>query len=177
MWSWDNGLALRQPAEFDRLLGGAIDTLLARGNGVDGIAFVQFPQVGPLDALIDPAQREQALASDEAGRKAFDTVVSRLPARYPGRVTWLPVAPALEVDGHYSAWLPTVDGGWVRARKTDNTHFCSPGAAVFAAVVTSEIRPMFGLPPPAPSWLEGAWTSNQSRYGPANECPDDQPPK
>ncbi len=175
MWSWDNGLARRQPAEFKRLLGEAIDTILAPGDGVDGIAFVQFPKVGPLDAIIDPGQRQQVLATDEAGRAAFDAIVSTLPTRYPGRISWLPVAPALEVDGRYSAWLPTVDGGWVRARKTDNTHFCPAGAAVFAAAVTSEIRPMFHLPPPASGWLEGSWTTDQSRYGPADQCPDDQP--
>ncbi len=175
MWSWDNGLARRQPAEFKRLLGEAIDTILAPGDGVDGIAFVQFPKVGPLDAIIDPGQRQLVLTTDEADRAAFDAIVSTLPGRYPGRISWLPVARALEVDGRYSAWLPTVDGGWVRARKTDNTHFCPAGAAVFAAAVTSEIRPMFHLPPPASGWLEGSWTTNQSRYGPADECPDDQP--
>ncbi len=177
MWSWDNGLARRQPAEFERLLGQAIDTLLAPGDGVDGIAFAQFPRVGPLDSIIDPGQRQQALASGEAGREAFDTIVSRLPARDPGRITWLPVAQALEVGGRYSAWLPTLDGGWVRARKIDNTHLCPAGAAVLAAAVTSEIRPMFHLPPPAQGWLDGSWTANQSRFGPASDCPDDQPPK
>jgi hypothetical protein len=176
MWSWDNGLAKREPAQFKRLLGEAIDTILAPGDGVDGIAFVQFPKVGPLDAIIDPGQRQQVLSSDEADRAAFDAIVSTLPARDPGRISWLPVAPALEVDGRYSAWLPTVDGGWVRARKTDNTHFCPAGAAVFAAAVTSEIRPMFHLPPPSAGWLEGSWSTNQSRYGPAEQCPDDQPP-
>jgi peptidoglycan/LPS O-acetylase OafA/YrhL len=177
MWSWDNGLARRQPAEFERLLGEAVDTLLAPGDGVDGIAFVQFPKIGPLDAIIDPGQRQQMLTSEAADRAAFDAIVSHWPTRDPGRITWLPVAPALEVGGRYSAWLPTVDGGWLRARKTDNTHFCAPGAAVFAAAVTSDIRPMFRLPPTAPGWLDGAWTANLSRFGPASECPDDQPPR
>ncbi len=177
MWSWDNGLARRDPATFRRLLGGAIDTLLAPGDGVSGIAFVQFPKVGPLDAIIDPARRQQTLASDEADRAAFDSIVSRLPARDPGRVTWLPSSAALDVHGRYSAWLPTVDGGWVRARKVDNTHFCPAGAAVFAGALTSQIRPMFHLPPAATNWANGAWTTDQSRYGPATECPDDQPPR
>jgi hypothetical protein len=176
MWSWDNGLARDHPAEFDRLLGEAIDTILTPGNGVDGIAFVQFPRTGPLDAIIDPGQRRQMLGDDEAGRAAFDRIVSKLPTRYPGRVTWLPVASALDVHGAYSTWLPTVDRGWVRARKTDNTHFCPPGAAVFAAAVTSELRPMFHLPPTAPGWLDGDWRY-EFRYGPASQCPDDQPPR
>ncbi len=176
MWSWDNGLADHDPARFDRLLGEALQTLLAPGDGVDGIAVVEFPKDGPLDAIIDPAKRQAAVASNEAGREAFDRIVSKLPARYPGRVSWLPVASSAEVNGQFSAWLPTVDGGWIRARKVDNTHFCPPGAAVYAAAITTELRPMFHLPPTAPGWAAGSWVNDESRYGPPSACPDDQPP-
>ena len=63
------------------------------------------------------------------------------------------MASSLDVDGRYSTWLPTTDGGWIRARKTDNTHLCPAGAAVLGAAVTSELTPMFHLPPPAPGWI------------------------
>ena len=64
----------------------------------------------------------------------------------------------------------------MRARKTDNTHLCPAGAAVLGAAVTQELAPMFHLPPPAPGWITGAWTQDQARFGPAVDCPNDQPP-
>ncbi len=177
MWSWDNAYAEAHPVAYRRRLTEAIGVLLAPGDGVDGIAVIQFPKVGPNDAIIDPVQRQQAEAAAEANRRAFDRIVSKLPARYPGRITYLPIASALEVDGRYSTWLPTVGGGWVRARKTDNTHLCPAGAAVLGAAVTSELSPMFHLPPPAPGWITGSWTKVEARFGPAGDCPNDQPPQ
>jgi hypothetical protein len=173
MWSWDNGYAYAHPAAYLRLLTEAIGAMLAPGDGVDGIAIVQFPKVGPQLQVIDPAQRQEGLVAAERNRQAFDRIVSKLPAAYPGRVTYLPVASSLEVDGRYSAWLPTVEGGWIRARMTDNTHLCPPGAAALAAKVTSELSPMFDLSPPAPGWITSGWVDNPTRY---NDCPDDQPP-
>jgi peptidoglycan/LPS O-acetylase OafA/YrhL len=176
MWSWDNADALARPALFRAQLTEAIDVMLAPGDGVDGIAVVQFPKIGPNDAVIDPVQRQRAAAQAEAGRRAFDRIVSTLPARYPGRITYLPVAPALEIDGRFSPWLHTNDGGWIRARKTDNVHLCPAGAAVLGAAVTSELSPMFHLPAPAPGWIDAGWTRDESRFGPPGACPDDQPP-
>jgi peptidoglycan/LPS O-acetylase OafA/YrhL len=177
MWSWDNADAKEHPVAYERLLTEAINVMLAPGNGVDGIAIIQFPKIGEDDAIIDPVQREQAVVSAEANRKAFDKMVSALPAQYPGRITYLPVASSLEVDGHYSTWLHTVDGGWVRARKTDGVHLCPAGAAVLGAAVTEQLSPMFHLPPPAPGWVDGPWINDIKRFGmPAGECPNDQPP-
>ncbi len=177
MWSWDNAYAKEHPAAYRKLLTEAIDVMLAPGDGVDGIAVIQFPKTGPNDATIDPAQRQQAEESAEVNRQAFDRMVSALPAQYPGRITYLPVASSLEVDGRYSTWLPTTDGGWIRARKTDNTHLCPAGAAVLGAAVTSELSPMFHLPPPAPGWINTGWTDDEARFGPQGSCPNDQPPR
>jgi peptidoglycan/LPS O-acetylase OafA/YrhL len=177
MWSWDNSEAHEHPAVFQRLLTEAINVMVAPGNGVDGIGIIQFPKVGPLDAIIDPIQRQKAAAATESNREAFDRMVSALPSRYPGRITYLPVASSLEVDGRYSAWLHTTDGSWIRARKTDNAHLCPAGAAVLGAAVTSELTPMFHLPPPAIGWMNGSWTEDQARFGiPEGSCPNDQPP-
>ena len=176
MWSWDNALAKEHPATFRKLLTEAIDVLLAPSNGVDGIAILQFPKIGPNDAIIDQAQRQQAAQAAEINRQAFDHIVSALPAQYPGRMTYLPVAESLEVNGQFSPWLHTTDGGWIRARKTDNVHLCPAGAAVLGAAVTSELSPMFHLPPPAPGWINAGWTDDEGRFGPNGVCPNDQPP-
>jgi len=174
MWSWDNAFAEQQPTVYREILTEAIDVMLTPGNGVDGVAIVQFPKVGPRP-IIDPTARLQDEVSAEEGRGAFDRIAALLPAHYPGRVTYLPVASSLEINGEFSAWLRTPGGGWVRARKTDNTHLCPVGAAVLATAVTAELTPMLRLPAPAAGWQLGPWASDQTRFGPAGSCPDDQP--
>jgi peptidoglycan/LPS O-acetylase OafA/YrhL len=176
MWSWDNQYAYDHPVAFTKLLTEVLNVMLTPGDGVDGVAILQFPRTGPLDEIIDPATRQAQTVAAETDRDAFDRIVSSLPARYPGRVTYLPVAGSLDVDGRYSAWLPTTDGGWIRARKTDNTHLCPAGAAVLGAAVTTELRPLFHLPATAAGWINAGWTTDGARFGPAGSCPDDQPP-
>jgi hypothetical protein len=176
MWSADDQYARAHPAAYRKLLTQAIDVMLAPGNGVDGIAFLQFPHIGPLDTIIDPAARQAHLLSNEAGFRAWTAIVSKLPAQYPGRITFLYVADSLDLDGRYSPWLPTTDGGWIRVRKTDNTHLCPAGAAVLAAAITEQLSPMFHLPAPAPGWINSSWTSDPNRYNiPPGQCPNDQP--
>jgi len=88
----------------------------------------------------------------------------------------LNTASSLELNGQFSPWLPTVNGGWIRVRKTDNTHLCPSGAAVLGAAVTQQLTPMFNLPPPAPGWINSSWTSDVNRYNtPPDLCPNDQP--
>ncbi len=176
MWSWDNQYAYDHPVAFTNLLTEVINVMLTPGDGVDGVAILQFPRTGPLDEIIDPAARQAQTAAAETDRNAFDRIVSVLPRRYPGRVTYLPVAGSLDVDGRYSAWLPTTDGGWIRARKTDNTHLCPAGAAVLGAAVTTELRPLFHLPATTDGWINAGWTTDATRFGPAGDCPADQPP-
>ncbi len=176
MWSWDNAYAAAHPAAYTRLITTAVETMLAPGNGVLGVAFLQFPKVGPLDSIIDPGTRQRELASQNAATQAWTSIVSRLPGRFPGRVTFLRTASSLELDGRYSAWLPTVSGGWIRARKIDNTHLCPAGAAVLGAAVTQQLTPMFHLDPPASGWIGRRWTSDAARYDkPTDGCPNDQP--
>ena len=176
MWSWDNAYAYHHPKRYGALVREFVTAMLAPGNGVDGIAFVQFPRVGGLDAIIDPVVRNNVVTLQARYARAWTAIVKTLPQEYPGHVTYLPVASALDLDGHYSAWLPTVSGGWIRARKTDNTHLCPAGAAVIGAAITQQLRPMFGLAPTAPGWINSSWTSDAYRYDiPAGECPNDQP--
>jgi peptidoglycan/LPS O-acetylase OafA/YrhL len=177
MWSWDNAYAAQHPVAYTKLITEFIDAILAPGDGVDGIAFLQFPTVGPLDGVVDPTVRQHDMELANAQTRSWTKLVSRLATHYPGRVTFLPVASSLEVNGHYSAWLPTITGGWIRARKTDNTHLCPAGAAVLGAAVTQQLTPMFHLNPPAPGWINSSWTSDAFRFDvPPNECPNDQPP-
>ncbi len=176
MWSWDNSYALAHPVQYTALINKAVRAMLAPGLGVDGIAFVQFPTVGPLDGIIDPTARQQLVDTQNQGTAAWTSIVSKLPTKYPGQVTFLPVAASLDLDGYYSPWLPTVSGGWIRVRKTDNTHLCPAGAAVLGAAITQQLTPMFHLNPPAAGWIDGSWTNDKARYDdPVGMCPNDQP--
>jgi peptidoglycan/LPS O-acetylase OafA/YrhL len=176
MWSWDNAFAAAHPAAYRKIITNAINTMLAPGDGVDGIAFIQFPTVGPHGFIIDPGVREAQTELQDNQTQDWTNLVSSVAARYPGRVTLLNTASSLELNGQFSPWLPTVNGGWIRVRKTDNTHLCPSGAAVLGAAVTQQLTPMFNLPPPAPGWINSSWTSDVNRYNtPPDLCPNDQP--
>ena len=176
MWSWDNAYAVAHPIAYAALINRAVQAMLAPQNGVDGIAFLQFPLVGPLDGIVDPVVRAQTVVGQNAGTQRWSTIVSALPAHYPGKVAFLRTASSLEFRGRYSAWLPTASGGWVRVRKIDNTHLCPAGAAVLGAAVTQQLAPMFGLVPPGPGWTTGSWSRDAARYDdPHGSCPNDQP--
>jgi peptidoglycan/LPS O-acetylase OafA/YrhL len=176
MWSWDNAYAEAHPKRYRALMNEFVTAMLGPPNGVDGIAFVQFPKVGDLDAIIDPGVRHDVTVLQARYTRAWTAIAQTLPQQYPGRVTYLPVASSLDVDGRFSAFLPTVSGGWIRARKTDNTHLCPAGAAVLGAAITQQLTPMFALAPPAPGWINRSWTSDTYRYKvPPGECPNDQP--
>ena len=108
MWSWDNAYAKEHPVAYRQRLGEAINVLLKPGDGVDGIAFLQFPKVGPNDGILDPGQRQHAQTAANVDRDAFDAIVSKLPSEYPGRITYLPVAsvardrwPLLDLAPHH----------------------------------------------------------------------------
>ncbi len=176
MWSWDDNYAFHHPKRYRAMINQFVNTMLAPQTGIAGIAFVQFPEVGPRNEIIDTAHRRRELTLQGEYTRAWNSIVKSLPRQHPGRVTYLPVASSLEVDGRYSAWLPTVSGGWIRARKTDNTHLCPAGAAVLGAAITQQLTPMFALSPPLPGWINSSWTSDAFRYDtPAGECPNDQP--
>ena len=177
MWSWDDAYALAHPAAYRRLLTEAVNVMLTPGNGVDGIAFDPVPHGRAARQHHRPRSPPAAARQSERGSDAWTAMVRSLASQYPGRVTVLPAAASLEVNGQFSPWLPTTDGGWIRARKTDNTHLCPAGAAVLGAAVTEELAPMFNLAPPAPGWINSSWTSDVPRYNtPPDECPNDQPP-
>ncbi len=176
MWSWDNPQAQNDPVGYAGLVNQALGVLLAPGNGVSGVAFLQFPKMGPIPFTdTNPAQRAAAEADRERGREAWNAVVAGLVPLWPGRVAFLPVASSLEIHGHYATWMPVGLGGtWLRVRKIDNVHMCPAGAARLGQSVLDQLTPSFGLPAAAPGWWAGAW-NHDPRFQ-ADQCPNDQPP-
>jgi peptidoglycan/LPS O-acetylase OafA/YrhL len=165
MWSWDNGCLLEPrspgscsltPDQYRALLMRFIRTILEPGNGVAGLMFEQYPPLGP---LYGSNQRQRV-----AGEDAWDALVASMTGRFQGRVMYLPVGPAVELNGRFSVWLPPEDdpqapeSSWVRVRMLDNTHFCPAGAARYAGALLSDLTTLYHLGPPAPTWSREGWT-------------------
>ena len=179
-WSWDDSWALDHPKQYEATLERLIRILTAPGNGVSGVIFTQFPPSGPFftflpDAAADTRyrQREQA---------AWDAIVRKLPAVFPGKVMYLPVAPSILLDGKFSQWLPPVGrphapkSQWVRVRMIDRVHLCPPGVVRYSAAVLADMQSIFDLPAAKGPWYTGAWTNDPRYNDPPGTCPDDHPP-
>jgi peptidoglycan/LPS O-acetylase OafA/YrhL len=184
MWQWDNfclldprppGTCALDPSQYTALLERFIRTVLAPGDGVSGLMFEQYP---PLGVPYGVAYAEQRLA----GERAWDSLVASMSGVFPGRVMYLPVGPAVELHGHFAAWLPpesdptAAETSWVRVRMLDDTHFCPAGAALYAGAFASDLTELYHLAPPARWWSTGPWTKDEAVYDqPPGSCPDDHP--
>ncbi|HEX6475670.1 MAG TPA: hypothetical protein VF005_00225, partial [Acidimicrobiales bacterium] len=174
-WSWDNGIAQADPAGYSRTVEQAMGMLLAPGDGVDGVAIMEFPPFGPPASVLDPTKAQQVQATSERDRAAWDSLMGSLAPRWPGQYMFLPVASSLEVNGQYSTWLPGPTGVLSRARKTDDFHLCPTGAAALGQATLTRLTPVLDLPPPAAGWWSGSWTKSSTYNDPAGSCPDDHP--
>ncbi len=180
-WTWDDTQALREPKRYRDELEGAVRLMLAPGDGVRGVVFSQLPPSGPYDTGVggDPAE---ATAQRTAGEEAFERLARSLPAEFPGKVMYLPVASSVLRDGRFTSWLPPADAPhtprseWQRVRMVDNVHLCPAGVVRYADALLSDFVELFHLSAAAPGWWNGTWTSDPRFYTPAGSCPDDHPP-
>ena len=183
-WSWDFGgpttpNALHQPKQYAALMERFLRTLLAPGDGVDGVMLLEFPPSG-IVAGASPAVRASDKAEAE-GRAAWDSIAERMPTQFPGRVMYLPWAGSILLDGRYSTWLPPLGNlsapkaQWVRVRKLDDTHLCPQGSARLGLAITEDLKLIVGLAPPKGQWFDGPWTTNPEFNDPPGACPDDHP--
>jgi len=184
-WSWDfagptTPNALYDPRQYTALLERFLRTVLAPGDGVDGVMLLEFPPWGP---VADPTPSK--LASERIGamgRVAWNRIASEMPSVFPGRVMYLPVADSILFNGQYSTWLPPLGDPsapkdqWVRVRKLDKTHMCPQGSARLGIAIDADLRMIVGLAPPEPPlWFTGPWTTNPQFNEPTGACPHDHP--
>ena len=185
-WSWDQigpttPNALHQPVRYAALLRRAIETMLAPGNGVEGVIFTAFPPSGALHAT-NPSDQAAYNRDRAAGVTAWNGIVAEMPADFPGKVMYLPLADSILLDGHYSSWLPPAgsrqahNNQWIRVRKLDNVHLCPEGSARYANALLSDLTAILHLAPATPAWAQGAWVSDPNFNDPPGSCPDDHPP-
>ena len=180
-WSWDDAWALEHPVRYLATLESAMRVLLTPGNGVSGVIFTQFPPSGPFFSSMPNAAADTAYRQRE--QAAWDRVVRKLPAVFPGRVMYLPVASSILLAGKYfTQWLPPAGrphaptSQWVRIRMIDRVHLCPPGVVRYSTAVLADMTSIFHLAPAEGPWYGGSWT-NDARYNdPPGSCPDDHPP-
>lgn len=179
-WSWDDTWALRDPSGCRRVLVQALRLLLAPGDGVDGVIFTQFPLTGP-DTTVAASDVQRATAQRTAGEDAWDRIVRSMPARFPGRVMYLPVAASVLLHGRFSTWLPPANdprapkSRWVRVRMVDNVHMCPAGVVRYASAVLSDLTELFHLDRVGRGWWNESWTQDPRFNTPPGACPDDHP--
>ena len=95
-WSWDQfgpttPNALHQPAQYTKLLRRAVATMLAPGNGVEGVIFTEFPQSGDIPAA-NPADQAGYNRERRAGVTAWNDIAEKMTSYFPGRVMYFPLA-------------------------------------------------------------------------------------
>jgi peptidoglycan/LPS O-acetylase OafA/YrhL len=175
MWSWDGDWALADPADYRLVLERFLTLLLAPPGGAPGaraVVLEEFPPLGPLPVVSgDPA----GAARRVAGVQAWNALASAMPARFPGKVLYLPLGPAVERSGGYATWLRSAQHHWVRVRSVDATHFCPAGAARYSAAMLADLRTEVALPAPRPGWWSGPWQRAAVFRTPAGTCPADRP--
>lgn len=185
-WSWDQDgpttpNALHQPVQYTALLKRAIRTMLAPGNGVDGVIFTEFPPSGVIPAA-NPANQSAYNAARAKGNSDWNAIAAQMPAAFPGKVMYFPLADAILFHGRFSSWLPPLGdpnaphGQWIRVRKLDNVHLCPEGSARYGAALLDDLTALFHLAPANPSWTQGAWTADPDFNNPPGACPNDHPP-
>jgi peptidoglycan/LPS O-acetylase OafA/YrhL len=170
---WDGRAAMDEPAYRDELVE-LVD--VARAAGASGVVFLQYPWTKPSEQT--PAQQ----ATTDAGTAAWNAAVAGMQAAAPGRAMYFPIAPSVELDGRYAAWVsppldPTApETTWDRVRRTDGVHLCPPGISLYAAAIAADVGQAFGVPSPADGWWVNGWQRSTIIRQGAQYCPGDHPP-
>ena len=169
-WSWDDDWALSDQAGYRAVLARFLATVLdpQGAAGAQAVVLEQFPPLGPLaQASGGPAGQARRVA----GVSAWNAAAASMPARFPGRVLYLPLAAAVEAGGRYTSWLAAGPAGrWVRVRSVDATHFCPAGAARYAVALLVDLRTELPLPA-AGGWWSASWSRDPVYDTPPGSCP------
>ena len=164
----DGTAVVRSPANYGLLLDRAINVIVAPHNGVQGMVFLQYPDVAPsgFAKIADRSVRDwNAISRSEA-------------LRHPKRVGYLPVARWLDLNGKFAVWLPNRRGQMIRTRALDNYHLCPAGTARYASATVAALRTEWPIPAPVGPWWRGPWIHLDIFGGTiGGACPNDHPPR
>jgi peptidoglycan/LPS O-acetylase OafA/YrhL len=175
-WSWDDQLAQQDPQAYLVELVDALRTILTPGDGVDLVVLLQFPQVGPTPYVFDPLTQASLWATQNRRQIIWNGIAQAAVAFFPGRALYLQTQQVFAPHDRFFAWARVPGGGWIRARKIDDTHMCPYGAAQLGSLVVNDLTPVLGLPAMAAGWELGSWVHDANFNDPVGACPADQPP-
>ena len=174
-WSWDDLAAGQSETAYTALLRRALSVWMAPGDGVEVVVLIEFPQVGP-NLLWPAGARQRVWAEQTREQDDWNTIARNVVGDFPGRAVYLSTGSVFAPDGRFFTWGPGAAGGWVRARRIDNTHLCPYAATEMGQLVVGDLAPALGLAAPAPGWESGAWTKDPRYDEGSDSCPADQPP-
>ena len=174
-WSFNN-VDRGSKSAIQTLVDQAAAAVLSPTTGVAGLVLLQTPT--PVKAGSGSDDRVRAADEVNAAFAQASTVFS-------GRVLYLPVAPALAVDGHFGFWAPENGSPranlrtWVRVRSSDGFYLCPAGITRYAAAAVADLTTVLALPQPTTHW----WDSYVIAIGSLNRwggavpisCPPDRP--
>jgi peptidoglycan/LPS O-acetylase OafA/YrhL len=169
MTGWD-GRAAADPHRYDATMLELIS--IARRAGASGVVFLEYPSVDPTS---------HSLPVNDANVASWNTAVGSLAALAPGHAMFFPVAPSVELDGRYSAWLPpprdlgAPTATWDRVRRLDGVHLCAPGIELFAAAVADDVASVWHLATPRSGWWTDGWQLAPIVANAEQFCPSDHP--
>ncbi|MEI8051929.1 MAG: hypothetical protein WCI12_10905, partial [Actinomycetes bacterium] len=92
-----------------------------------------------------------------------------------------PIAPSVELKDRAWYWVPppgqplAPKSTWIRVRRLDGVHLCTPGITLFSTALTGDTSLAFGWPRPPSTWANGSWQDAPVLTSAAGFCPDDQP--
>ena len=199
-WSDDSSTAKARPTYYRVALNAVLRRLLSPGDGVAGVILLQMPVFGPVPPFLVPGfERDppypgpinisgrtlyQSWNLRAAGLHVWNEIIARTPIQFPGRVMYLPVGSSVELDGHYSSWLPPTGDpsaprtSWVRVRIRDNVHLCPFGIVRYAEPVLYDLTQIFHLPPAKRAWWSSDYIPKQlnTLWPLSTWCPNDHPP-
>jgi len=175
-WSWDDGEAQKTPQLYAQRLGSALRLLLSPDTGVKLVVLMEFPQSGPDTAIPDTSARAADWLQRTEAQRAWNGVAEAVVKEFPRHAVYLTTDQLFAPGGRFYTWFRTSGGGWLRARKLDNAHFCPYGAAQWGALLTADLTPALHLPTMKAGWELEPWTRDHRYNDPPGACPDDQPP-
>src|SRR5579872_3285834 len=156
----DASVVAEDPKGYRRLMDDAVSIILSPHTRVQGVVFLQYPDVAPW------GWTAAQIARNNNALHTWNAIAQSEALQHSKSVGYLPVARWLQWKGQFAVWLPNARGRFVRARALDNYHLCPAGTARYASATVDALRTTWPVPPPAGPWWSGSWTIPTTRDRP-----------
>lgn len=178
MWTQDNEWVARHGvAAYEKaVLSPLLSLFLGKKSSVRGVVFVAQPPQPPPDSWMPDVHAD---VYDPPGMALWEKAARAEAAAHPGRIAFVPATEMLELDGHYTSFLPTPGGRIARVRQVDDFHLCLNGGVRYGAGAAAGLVRLLSLSPPRANWWLGPFAKARRWYElpgfPPGMCPSDAP--